>query len=939
MDQVTQALAVMYSPTSSQTQKKEATNFLEALQKTPDAWQLAHQLLADAKTPLESRMFASQTLRSKATYDLLQLPGPALLQLRESLLELLSVYATKDKVIRVQLSLCLCQIALQDLEWSTAVNDITSRLTTSTESVPAILEFLKILPEELTLSNKTPLTDEQFNSRTKQLITDNVSNVLGLLKNIADSGTHSALVLNCLNSWIKESPIVDILSIGSLAQVMFNSLIDEETFESAADCLGSVFKETRDIDNYHLIDALYQQLLKVHETFAKNPLRLEDSETFSGLTRLYVEAGESWHVLIAKNPIHFKPLVQILLQCCKYDEDLDVVKYTFYFWYQLKQMLTLPKFEASRAEFVPLYQELIQVIIHHLQYPTAQDDNNLFGGDKEAEDKFKDFRYEMGDVLKDCCAVVGPQRALNVPFQQIQDLLNQQSTQWQSLEAPLFSMRVMAKEVSKKEKHILPTIMRLLVHLPDHPKIRYATTLVLGRYSEWTANNPEFLEPQLNYIVKGFQGDVSSSIDIVNATSQALMYFCQDCAPLLIDHMEQLYLLYKQVQMQLGTASVYDLVDGLSHVIREMPVDKQYYACETFLGSTLEKISNLATGDPTNDAVVTELRDEAEILSIFYTILRCYDYQPPTNPIASFFIEKAWPLISIILSKFGSLLKVSELYVRVIKHAVQGCTTYLAPILGEISNLLHQGFKATLFGCYLWATGVIIQCSEEFSDDLATIYQLALSQVDAFFLVISKDSNIDIKGMPDVIEDFFCMAGELLMYFPTEVTSNEDLMRSIFEAGIISLETSEEYNPLMSCIHFFIDYISWGSEDPPVSLFEGDFQTIRQHVNLFMSVDTHVNLLLKAVIRGLIFKFYNDVDGNDLVLKILSSCGDLNLSLSRLDSVIRELPNVNEQEINKLLSSVSTALPNKDMRRVRIAIRDFISWYTRKNVNTRATYN
>lgn len=938
MDHVQQALGVMYTPASSQDQKKEATNYLESFQKTPDAWQVAHQILSDPGAPAESRMFASQTLRSKATYDLLQLSAESLLQLRGSMLELLSVYSVKDKLIRVQLSLCLCQLALQDLEWKNAVNDITSRLTTSDQSVPALLEFLRILPEELTLSNKTPLTDEQFLARTQELIADNALNVLVLLKNMADSGTHTALLLDCLNSWIKECSIVDVLSVDALAQVMFQSLTDDNLFESAVECLCSVFKETRDIDNYQLIDALYQQLLNFHETFAKNPQRLEDLEIVSGLTRLYAEAGESWHVLIAKNPVHFKPLVQIILQCCKYDQDLDVVKYTFYFWYQLKQMLTLSKLESSRDELLPIYLELIQVILYHLRYPLAADDNDLFDGDKEAEDKFKEFRYEMGDVLKDCCAVVGPQRSLNVPFQQIQELLNRQSAPWQYLEAPLFGMRVMAKEVSKKEKAILPAIMRMLVRLPEHPRIRYATTLVLGRYSEWTAQNPEFLQPQLSYIVKGFQGDVASSQDIVKATSQALMYSCQDCAPLLIEHMDQLYMLYKQVQTQLGTNSVYDLVDGLSHVIREIPAEKQYMACESFLGPTIDRISNLATSDPNDDISTSQLRDEAEILSIFHDIVRCYDYTVPANPVASFFMDRTWPLIPAVLSKFGKTLNMSELCVRIVKNAFQGLTKYLAPIIDDISTLLHEGFKSTLYGCYLWATGVIIQSSEELPDNLSTIYRLALSQCNVFFQLLAKDSNIDIKGMPDVIEDFFNMAGELLMYFPAEVTFSEELIRSIFEAGIIALDVSEEYNPLMSCVHFFIDYVSWGSDDLPVSLFEGDFESVRLNVRLFVSVDSHLERLLKAVLSGLIYKFYNDSDGNDLVIKILIVPPDVNKSISRLNTAVLALPNVSEQEVNKLMGVVSVALPSKDIRRIRIAIRDFVSWYTRKNVNSRAAF-
>lgn len=941
MDQVEQALAAMYSPSASQEQKKEAASFLENFQKTPEAWQAAHQILANNQLPLEYRMFAAQTLRSKATYDLLQVPDDALPQLKDSVLDLLTEYASKDKLIRTQLSLALCQLALQYLAWHDAMVQITARLLSLPKLLPALLEFLKILPEDLTDSNKTPLTDEQFNDRTKVLISDNVPHVLLLLQNLAQQGSETTLVLECLNSWIKECPIEDVLRIDALASLVFQALTQEHTFEKASDCLCSALRETRDIDNYELIDALYQQILQVHDFYSRNQDRLEDPEVVSGLTRIYVEAGESWHMLIAKNATHFKPLVEILLQCCKYDEDLDVVKYTFYFWYQLKQMLTLPRFEQSRAELSPIYLELILVIIKHLAYPIAANDNDLFDGDKEQEDKFKDFRYEMGDVLKDCCAVVGAQKALNVPFQQIVQLVNLPNVQWQLLEAPLFSMRVMAKEVSLKEKTILPVIMQMLVQLPEHPKIRYATTLVLGRYSEWTSKHPEFLEPQINYIIKGFENTSSNDKDIVSATAQALMYFCQDCASLLVNHLDQLYMLYQQLKTHLDVKATYDLVDGLAHVIKCMPLSDQYKASLTFLGPTLERITELAHGNLEDDAVTTALHDEAEILSIFLSILRCVDYSTPEYPIANYFMDFIWPVISQVISKFGKTLKVSEHFTKVIKNAIQSCTGYLLPKLGEISSLLHEGFQSTYYGCYLWVTGVLIQSSEEFVEeaDRMAILQLAIQQSASFLLLLRNNSAIDIRGIPDVIEDYFNMAGHLLMFYPLEVISNNELCQSILEAGVVALTTSEEYNPLMACVHYFIDYISWGSPYPPVSFFEGDHEQIRQKVKLFLASGNHGQQLLTVVLHGLIHKFYNDVDANDLLIKILTVSPDAEAAVGWLHTAVSELRNVNDQEINKLIGAVSVALPNKDNRRVRVAVKDFVSWYTRKNVNSRATFS
>lgn len=941
MDQIKQALGAMYSPTTAQEQKKHAAAFLESFQKSPEAWEIVHQLLADPAQPLEYRMFAAQTLRSKTTYDLLQLPPDSYAQLKHSVLQLLTQCAPAQRLIRTQLSLALCQLALQYLGWDNAMAEITAALSASAASLPALLEFLKILPEELTQSNKTALTDDEFNHRTQVLIGHNVDQVLALLTQLYDlRSCDNALLLDTLTSWLKECSIEKVLTVDLLANLMFKSLVVEETFERACECVGTALRETADIDNYLLIDAIYRQLLEVHQYYSAHPQLMDDPEVVSGLTRLYVDAGESWHVLIAKNPAHFKPLVEMLLQCCRYHDDLDVVKYTFYFWYMLKQMLTLPKFEDARKEFTPIYVELIRVIIGHLQYPIGPDHNTLFA-DKEEEDKFKEFRYEMGDVLKDCCAVAGAPRALQVPFSQIQSVLALQSAPWPQLEAPLFSMRVMAKEVSHKESTILPTIMQLLVQLPEHPEIRYAATLVLGRYTEWTAKNPKFLEVQLNYIIKGFENPSAATKDVCNATCQALMYFCQDCAALLVNYIDQLYLLYQQVRGSIGVKSTYDLVDGLAHVIKELPPAQQLESIHTFLDPTVARLQKVhAAGHAGDDAAATALFDEGEILSIFFHIFRCQNFDVAQYPAAQYFCDTVWPLVTEVLAKHGAVLKVSERFVKVVKHAVQGCSVYLTPILPQVAQLLHHGFSTTCYGCYLWVTGVVIR---EFSDEVSSddthevTFQLGLSQSVAFFTVLKNDA-IDIRGIPDVVEDYFNMANDLLMYFPQKVTANAELTSSILDAAVVALSTSEERNPLMAVVHFFIDLVSWGSDYPPVSFFEGDTQQVQQHVKQFLVANSHGARLVKVVLHGLIYKYYNDPDANDLLIKILSVAPDMAQAIGWLHTAAAELANVSDQELNKLVGAINVALPNKDLRRVRMAVKDFVSWYTRKNVNARANF-
>jgi transportin-3 len=308
----------------------------------------------------------------------------------------------------------------------------------------------------------------------------------------------------------------------------FHSLFSDELFDSVVDFIVAMFKETREVyENTESIKILYDQLCKVSPQL--NELGT-DPDTFRGIIRMYAEAGEAWVVLIAHEPEKYVYLVECLAQCTKYKEDLEVTKITFNFWFELTQLITVDKHKHAKEVCRHIYDGLVDVMIDHLHYPEGSDRNDIFQGDRVAEDKFRDFRHEMGDVLKDCCRIVGGATCLGKAYMAVHQKLQQQAhgeiVRWQDIEAPLFSMRMMAREVDTEEDAVVPEVMKLLVSLPEHDKIRYAATLVLGRYTEWTAKHPEYLEFQLNYISSGFE---NQSKDVISAAAQALKHFCQDC--------------------------------------------------------------------------------------------------------------------------------------------------------------------------------------------------------------------------------------------------------------------------------------------------------------------------------------------------------------------------------------------------------------------------
>ncbi len=97
-------------------------------------------------------------LTSKINLDISQIPRDALPGLRAQLLTLLKAFAHGPRPIRTQLCVCLAILAIQMIEWKDVLPMVVSTLGGDPESHACMLEFLKVLPEEVTEGRKITLT-------------------------------------------------------------------------------------------------------------------------------------------------------------------------------------------------------------------------------------------------------------------------------------------------------------------------------------------------------------------------------------------------------------------------------------------------------------------------------------------------------------------------------------------------------------------------------------------------------------------------------------------------------------------------------------------------------------------------------------------------------------------------------------------------------------
>ncbi|KAI1810036.1 exportin 1-like protein [Poronia punctata] len=945
---VLQAMLTMRGGDSDK--KERATKYLGEFQKSTAAWAESINILK-SNADAADKLFAATTLKGKITFDLqTQVPPNEILAVRNQLLELLQLYASGPKPIRVQLCVCLAILAIQMLEWKDVLPVVVSSLGNQVQSHACILDFLRVLPEEVTEGRKITLTEEELTQRTTELLQDNAPQVVQLLINYAQSSPEAASnpqLYECITSWLREVPVAEIIR-SPLLDFIFGALDTDRSLQAAAECISTIVKETREVDeNIDTIQVLLPRVLSLRPKIQKFAEE-EDVDSFKALTRVFSEAGLAWAVAVARETTHFRPLVEAILECAARDRDRDVIDNTFEFWYELKQLLVLDRYIQARVELVDVYSKLVDILLQHLQFPEPESGNekDMFDGDREAEEKFREFRHHMGDTLKDSCEVLGVTDCLTKVLDAIKIWMQKYASMasdtnvphWQKLEAPLFAMRALGRMVDRDESIVLPQLMPLLVQMPSHEKLRFATIMVLGRYTEWTAEHPEFLMPQFNYIVASFG---TSSKEILQAASMALKYFCTDCKHLLSEQVVQLQQFYEQILDKLPPISQEEITEGAASVVSVQPKDQIYKLLKLFCEPLVQRLMVKANNATDHDGKLA-VADHLQLITIFANVVVTL---PPVekgeeDPAIKYW-QEVFPILSKILTSFLDFSPICERVCRCWRLMVIAHRGAMAPILPAMANELAGGFANSRQGCFLWVTGAILR---EFSDDREHVEPAMTENIYAFFEAQATNvlrflSNLTPQELPDVTEDFFRLVVDGLLYYPQKFIPSP-LFGPIFEAAI-SVLVLEQREPLSATLHYIRDVLAWGSSYSPSSNEHLSPPVIEQlKVVVKALLVSQGEMLVKRILAGMMITFPGDcfADASGALLTLFEILPQQ--TVVQVDSTLRMLPSgtVAPAEVDRLIRKIKERLnanDASDVRQIRSLMQDFTNTYRRRYVAPR----
>ncbi|KAL7753705.1 Nuclear import receptor [Sorochytrium milnesiophthora] len=943
--QLLQAISTLYQPTTDAATRKAASDWLESFEKQREAWELAARLLRDASVPTEARIFSAQVIRHKVSTELHTLDVSQLDPLRQSMIDCLNANIA-TKAIVTQLCCALAELAIHNKHWHDPVKFMTEQYGGRQETTFVFLEFLTVLPEELEASQKV-LTREEYNSRYSQLLESNASSLFqSLVSSLCEQATPfdlKQMLFRCLESWMNSQAIpLQVLNATPIVDMAFGALKHQQMFDSTVSILSCVFEKAhveivkKHETGLHVANVALPQLAQCKDALSE---AADDEDLCRGYCRLFSAAGENMLPLIVDNPQACSGLLQGLLMVTSFHH-LDAVKTTFPFWYYLSECLNDPEYHVNdSATFVSVYSSLVDIMVGHLRYP-----NDDGAWTAKERDEFRDFRHEMGDVLKDCVHVLGDSVVLSKAYALLETALSKGATaeQWRDIEAPLFALRTTGSAVRPEEAQVLPNVMAKLPQLPQHPKIRHSVIMLIGVVSQWTRAHPEYLPYQMEYISSGFHDD-----DVVSSAAKTLKYLCRDCGELLIDYLQQLHSFYASIIPKVSKDDSLDITEGIAHIIARAPLANMLELLRSFTLPILTRLSQVL--DPSVDAnsasLVSEVNGLLHRLSFFVKFVEPNVPQGSPHPVVVL-LGDIWALLAGALAKFPRQDPVTEGVCKVLRASVNdSCADHYGSLIQKLVELLATSYEQTHFSCYLWVSMHVL---DKFALRGNGQYQEPLT---AFFTQISSQTFAYLQqtsfGDHEVVDEYFGLVDTFLNVLP-QIFFGLPLLPSILQCSVAAMNHTCYPRPLASIVTFLHDYVSYispkqhshqrGQEETSKTRQIMSQQTIQQGSEALAAIGYEViNSLIGRRLEDLLpADSYNDF--TDLILQtgVLFPnhiIGWINKVIGRINSEV-----YSDAERLQFTQDIQRALQKKSFGNMRDVLNKLAIVYKRRTSHTKRRY-
>ncbi|XP_055715027.1 importin-13, partial [Phlebotomus papatasi] len=803
-----EAVVLFYRSESSQ--QASAHQWLSQAQLSPQAWQFCWELMSPEKS-CEVQFFGATTLHSKLLKYWHEVPKEMHEELKQKLLQAIVAFGGGPKLVLNRLCIAFSAFIVHMLEeWPTAIEDVTNtfqnqqlpNLSVNTQ-VWIMMEILGGIPEEanaIYTSVQRAMLRQEITKRTGFILStiDSYLSVKCEVQVLEDEDTTSMLqAVKCGGLWLKNGhPMDNCLKFAETLLKLVNkcywscvqgdgcmSANENELAEVCLETLSFImiqpdahrYPNTALIMIRMFLDSL-TEIIKAE--WRENNL---NEDIAVGIYTLLIASIESQSRLLltgiasdsSQHRELYTRLIEEILQCTNkpgiYPVEESCSILAMGFWYMLQDEVLSLDSDVQRSKCLeiirPLYAHLTKVLVRKAQQPNEVSIERWSADDLET---FRCYRQDISDTLMYCYDVLHENLLEIFGVLLDEGILAVQSDQlnWPKLEAVIYSMCSIAEHISVTENKVIPKLMHTLSEIPYenlNEKLLGTALETIGSYCEWFKENPVYLPPAIDLLVKGLNSPMASqaTLGLKELTRECQMQMKIYAEPLLKACEQSLH------GGRLKNAESVRLMYSIGRLMSMLTPDKIPSCLDLMVSPCFEELQIITQNRSQTEATKIRTLFRLNMVSTLYSSLNTKGVQQENADTTNaqpvlLVMEKTMPIFRQIGEMWIDDTQIIEALCNSLKYAVTNLMNDSKPMLPDLCCLIVSIFQTK---CVCPAMDIAKTCIIMFyndSDMHSKMHQLLVEIIMYNIRHFEQIPENKFSDVSDLLESFFALNAQIV---------------------------------------------------------------------------------------------------------------------------------------------------------------------------------
>ncbi|GAB0088696.1 Importin-13 [Sergentomyia squamirostris] len=794
--------------------KQQAHQWLQAVQVSPQAWQFCWELMHPDKS-CEVQFFGATTLHSKLLKYWHEVPKENHQELKEKILEAIVAFGGGPKLVLNRLCIAFSAFIVHMLDqWPTAIEDVTNtfqnqqlpNLSVNTQ-VWIMMEILGGIPEEanaIYTSVQRAMLRQEITKRTGFILStiDNYLCVKCDSPMLEEAETASMLrAVKCGGLWLKNGhPMDSCLKFAETLLKLVNKCywscvqgdgcMTADENELAEVCLETLsfimiqpdahrFPNTALVMIRMFLDSL-TEIIKAE--WRENNL---NEDIAVGIYTLLIASIESQSRLLLSgiatdNSQHrelYTRLIEEILQCTNkpgiYPVEESCSILAMGFWYMLQDEVLSIDSDQERNKCLemirPLYAHLSKVLVRKAQQPNEVSIERWSADDLET---FRCYRQDISDTLMYCYDVLH-ENLLEI-FAVLLDegiiAVQRDQMNWPQLESVIYSMCSIAEHINVTENKVIPKLMHTLSEIPYenlNEKLLGTGLETIGSYCEWFKENPTYLPPAIDLLVKGLNSPMASqaTLGLKELTRECQMQMKVYAEPLLKACEQSLH------GGHLKNAESVRLMYSIGRLMSMLTSDKIPSCLDSMVSPCFEELQLITQNRTQNEAAKIRTLFRLNMVSTLYSSLNTRSVQQENTDTTNsqpvlLVMEKTMPIFRQIGEMWIDDTQIIEALCNSLKYAVTNLMNDSKPMLPDLCCLIVSIFQTK---CVCPAMDIAKTCIIMFYNDgdlHSKMHQLLVEIIMYNIRHFEQIPETNFSDAADLLESFYGLNSQIVRKLP-----------------------------------------------------------------------------------------------------------------------------------------------------------------------------